>query len=992
MPRLLVLCIIATASCRLDLEPRPGTIIQCATASDCPTDYGCAVLAGQCFPSAQIEEDGPRLLGAAAADERHVLLSFDETLGTFSGSGVLDPASYAITGLSVFAAALVDDQRVLLLTSEHIGGETYVARVNEGVCDVYGNGVDPEASTATFVGAGVPPDRAPPQLLQPATGARLIGPSVTFAWSRPARATSYRLEVALDAAFTTVVHSVPALSVETAQVTLTEAVRYYWRVRADVTAEGSYASGSFDLMDDTVYVYCDDDLLCDPTSAVGNKTKPAVSVSQSLALAQSLGLHTIKIAGRPTPYSEGPLAIDGGLSILGGFSPDFSVRDAAAIPTTLTGLAPTFITLAALDSPVTLDGLRIVGLDIGTGLDSTAVLVFDAGALVTIKDCEITGGEVTGGTSRAMQVLGTAQAKNQVRVERSVLRAGGGGVGIALRVVKSTITVVDSQLFGGPSPQATAIKGSEATGEVSGCPLIIAGPAPRAMAIDLDGSTVSVHDNARIAGIAGPTSTFRGDVQTFGSANTFARNGIGPLDPFAVSVSTNFTQTAITASKLGGPSATAETSTFDGDVINVPPVTVNQSGATPGVVRVQAFDANDAIHLTNVTITVGDATIAAQNAATMGMQANGINYGGGNAVIDRLVATVGTVSSVKPITAARAVLLSALAFGGTLLDSSLTTTGQIAGDDYALRLEGLAQAAGPSPVIARNVFRASGGSGATQRVVSIEDHGVTFTQNIVIGDGAPASSVGLTVAYTSGGSRDASYVNNVVRAAASTTGSDDSVGVKVLASSTAAQTGRLTLTNNTIVTGASPSSGRAVALLVANPAAVASLPQIWLTNNVFVTPPGTGREECVREDTGGITSHYAAPDALANNVFIGCSDAAYSFLPNGPAPNCESVRYCTAGADLDNPTYTTHGPSGSTRANTALAAVSDAHFSSYPLEPWSFDLTASSPAELVSGGLLTCLAVCGPAADQQCDSVSDDIASRPRPCPAGAISAGAYQR
>ncbi len=67
----------------------------------------------------------------------------------------------------------------------------------------------------------------------PANAATGVALTPTFTWSAASQASSYTLEIATDAAFTTIVHTSPALSTTTYNgATLNSNTAYYWRVRA----------------------------------------------------------------------------------------------------------------------------------------------------------------------------------------------------------------------------------------------------------------------------------------------------------------------------------------------------------------------------------------------------------------------------------------------------------------------------------------------------------------------------------------------------------------------------------------------------------------------------------------------------------------------------------------------------------------------------------------------------------------------------------------
>jgi hypothetical protein len=112
-------------------------------------------------------------------------------------------------------------------------GNTGLAAPGIYSIDVQGQSPDPITvhQTATLnVFGGIPTS---PTLLTPADGAtgQLVSP--TFTWNAATEAATYTLEIATDAAFTSIVHTASGLTATSySGATLNSNTHYYWRVRA----------------------------------------------------------------------------------------------------------------------------------------------------------------------------------------------------------------------------------------------------------------------------------------------------------------------------------------------------------------------------------------------------------------------------------------------------------------------------------------------------------------------------------------------------------------------------------------------------------------------------------------------------------------------------------------------------------------------------------------------------------------------------------------
>lgn len=117
---------------------------------------------------------------------------------------------------------------VLTLT----GDATAIAGDYNMTVDGTATGADPESAAITLdISAGVP---TAPVLTGPADGAIDVSPAPTFSWQAVAGANSYTLEVATDAAFTSIVLTQSGIASTTYAATgLAPLTTYYWRVTAE---------------------------------------------------------------------------------------------------------------------------------------------------------------------------------------------------------------------------------------------------------------------------------------------------------------------------------------------------------------------------------------------------------------------------------------------------------------------------------------------------------------------------------------------------------------------------------------------------------------------------------------------------------------------------------------------------------------------------------------------------------------------------------------
>jgi len=105
----------------------------------------------------------------------------------------------------------------------------------------YLSSITPGSNTFTYwqkMVMGIEPDQsAPPTLVSPITQSTNLCTSPTFTWNAASGATSYRLQIATDAGFNSIVHDDATLTGTSVQVTgLNRNTQYYWRMNASGSA------------------------------------------------------------------------------------------------------------------------------------------------------------------------------------------------------------------------------------------------------------------------------------------------------------------------------------------------------------------------------------------------------------------------------------------------------------------------------------------------------------------------------------------------------------------------------------------------------------------------------------------------------------------------------------------------------------------------------------------------------------------------------------
>ncbi|MBU1070500.1 hypothetical protein KJ975_13110, partial [Myxococcota bacterium] len=91
-----------------------------------------------------------RVVSATAASDTTVIVTFSRSLN--SSTLNLSGAQFTISGLSVTGAAISGANEVTLTTSTQVGGTAYTVVAAGNLQDIYTNGIDPAANSASFSG------------------------------------------------------------------------------------------------------------------------------------------------------------------------------------------------------------------------------------------------------------------------------------------------------------------------------------------------------------------------------------------------------------------------------------------------------------------------------------------------------------------------------------------------------------------------------------------------------------------------------------------------------------------------------------------------------------------------------------------------------------------------------------------------------------------------------------------------------------------------
>ncbi len=394
--RTALLLLLVSVACKPALSVPEAAQIHCTSDHDCPSGLVCQKTLARCVSKLLADSEPPQLVSAVAANPESVVLTFSEPISSESAEML---ESYVIAPpLAVDSVALAaDGQTVVLAVQAQQDKTSYVVTV-EGIRDLAQNVISAPNNQATFVGVAAVPDSSPPDPILPPWGTRLFGASsVTLRWGARAGAASYQVEVAYDAGFIQQAPGSPytvAAPATELKVSLSEPVTTYWRVRADITSTDAYGASMFEVMGDTLYVFCIAAEVCSDSGRAGNITNPYATINRALADAKEHGIGRVEVAdrGAGAAYEELVLLQDG-VSMYGGYSESFASLDpdSGAYVTAIHSDGVATVYGEDISNPTTLDRLTLLGGN--SGVVHTVELLRSPAIL--LSRCDVGGGVAT---------------------------------------------------------------------------------------------------------------------------------------------------------------------------------------------------------------------------------------------------------------------------------------------------------------------------------------------------------------------------------------------------------------------------------------------------------------------------------------------------------------------------------------------------------------------------------------------------------------------
>lgn len=229
------------------------------------------------------------------------------------------------------------------------------------------------ATTSDLLDAkGILADITAPAILSPAPsgGGRATDLKAKLLWATKIPAKYYEVELTSDANYQTPVAGSPfrvTAPTTELEVTLPDAVRYYWRVRTNYNAPGIWSTGFFDAMNANVYVYCaSTETACSDTGQAGNKSHPFRTISAALAYARTAIVSDILVArrGGTSAYQE-PLVLISGVNLRGGYTATFleTEKDMSYGNQTRVAIPGTLLFALNITGATTVEGFQLTATD-----------------------------------------------------------------------------------------------------------------------------------------------------------------------------------------------------------------------------------------------------------------------------------------------------------------------------------------------------------------------------------------------------------------------------------------------------------------------------------------------------------------------------------------------------------------------------------------------------------------------------------------------------
>ena len=489
MRTLLLFLAVVSAGCAVSLDVPDEVEVSCRDDADCVDGWVCSP-SGLCVE--ELSTSFLALLAAAAIDSNQVRLIFDQPI---VGSVARQREHYAITPVLAVLDAYrdADEAAVVLRTDDQVFGSSYTVTV-DGLVGRGGTFIDPAAASAVFIGFGTPSDTTAPDTLAPADDALVIGLSQVLVWSARNGATQYTVKVAHDPTCTAPILT-QTLSAEatSTQVTLSSTGVYHWCVSSNLSGSAS-GHGVFHVTDSAVYVHCDTASCAPDATEIGSPDAPMHSVQRAVALAQQLGLSTVRIAGRSAgaSYDEVVQIAGTGVDLVGGYDASFAIVDTTAHPTNIR-FASSALILNGVSTPMLVTGIGFIA---DTTYAPNAVVVSNA-ELVTFRDVRMHAegaGDATG-----IRIAGT----EEVTLERVTITTSGANHAIAVASIRTRqLRLVDSMLLPGNGLGLSATsRGIWADGgalEVSGSSVVTGTSTSQTVALETSGN-IAISDSFIVA-------------------------------------------------------------------------------------------------------------------------------------------------------------------------------------------------------------------------------------------------------------------------------------------------------------------------------------------------------------------------------------------------------------------------------------------------------------------------------------------------------------
>lgn len=306
---------------------------------------------------------------------------------------------------------------------------------------------------------GLLADITAPAILSPAPagGGRASNLTARLIWATKIPAKYYEVEVTSDAAYQNPISGSPFQVVAPAtelNISLPEAVRYYWRVRTNYNATGVWSTGYFDAMDSSVHVYCPQaSATCEDSGQSGNISHPFRTISGALAYARSSTVTNILVAhrGGTSSYNDTMIVVSG-VNLKGGYTSTFLEADRSLADANKARVAYSGTVLFALNitAATAVEGFNMIA----TGTASTIALVAGSDNNLTLQHNRIETTVAQPGPSYGLLVQnsGTSHTTGPLVAHNAILSGNvntAGSTTAAVRLENSTPRIRNNYIRSG---------------------------------------------------------------------------------------------------------------------------------------------------------------------------------------------------------------------------------------------------------------------------------------------------------------------------------------------------------------------------------------------------------------------------------------------------------------------------------------------------------------------------------------------------------------